>query len=240
MSTGHLRYEKKSDAELYKILGQGDTPQLYARKVKLDTSRSVPYGGGVSVDGKAVYIDELLYAEIMCKRWVPQDQWVLVKGMSSDQIVQAVIEHEHTEWSVDSGDNPVDVYVAAHEFATAKEERFVKLLGVDPERYEAAMRPALERCAKREPKNPPKDLWCGPYLDDPTPRDKEILRIFRAKGVIDAFKVSKIDVHYGVGARECRDCKMFGPESNEMRTCSLVCGLVRANRHCDRWEKIHE
>ena len=63
----------------------------------------------------------------------------------------------------------------------------MRLLRVDPKRYEGAIAPALDRCAKRDPDNPPRDLWCGPYLDQPTARDQEILRIFRAKGVADAF-----------------------------------------------------
>jgi len=225
MSTGHLHGdEKKSDAELYQMLGEADTAKLYATRVKLDTSHDIPYAGGVSVDGKTVYIDQMLCREL---RLSP------IRGMTSRQVFQAFIEHEHTEWAIDAGDNPVDTYPAAHAFATAKEERFVKQLGVNPERYEAAIRPALERCVKRDPENPPRDLWCGPYLDDPTPRDRELLRIFRAKGVLDAFKASKITAGYGIGERECKDCRYFG--GGELASCEKVCGLVRANRHCKWW-----
>jgi hypothetical protein len=237
MSTGNLRGEKKPAAELYQMLGEGDTSALYARRVNLDHFCDIPYGGGVSVDGRTVYIDRSLYEEIM-------EGKVAVRGMAPGQVIQVWIEHEHTEKAIDDGDNPVDTYQAAHAFATAKEEDFVKKLGVDPERYEAAIRPALERCAKRDPKQPPKDLWCGPYLDEPTPRDKELLRIFRAKGVADAFKKSKIDAGYGIGATECRDCKHYagGPKiaqcagGPKLAQCEIVCGLVRANRHCDWFE----
>jgi hypothetical protein len=229
MSTGHLHgEEKKSDAELYQMLGEADTASLYAGKVTLDTSHDVPYAGGVSVDGKTVYIDRMLYRDVM-------DGNVSVRGMTGRQVIQAFIEHEHTEWAIDCGDNPVDTYPAAHAFATAKEERFVKQIGVNPERYEAAIRPALERCVKCDPANPPRDLWCGPYLDDPTPRDKELLRILRAKNVADAFKASKIDAGYGIGARECKDCRYFG--GGELAQCEKVCGLVRANRQCKWWTK---
>lgn len=228
MSTGHAHGgEKKPAAELYQMLGEGDTPELYARPVKLVTSYDVPYAGGVSVDGKTVYIDRTLYREVTSGE-------VAVKGMTRDQIIQAWCEHEHSEWSIDCGDNPVDAYQAAHGFATAKEERYVKMLGVNPERYEDAIRPALDRCGKRYPKQPPKDLWCGPYLDDPSPRDKEYLRIFRAKGVADAFKKSKLEAGYGLGADECRDCKHYG--GGKMAECEIVCGIVRANRRCDWYE----
>lgn len=228
MSTGHLHgEEKKSDADLYQMLGEGDTSELYARPVKLDTSHDVPYGGGSSVDGKTVYIDRMLYRDIM-------DGKMTVRGMTGRQIVKAWIEHEHAEWAIDAGDNPVDVYPAAHAFATAKEEKFVRMLGVNPERYEACIRPALEHCANRDPPNPPKDLWCGPYLDDPTPRDKELIRIFRSKGVVDAFKSSKIDAGYGIGAEQCEDCRYFG--GGKLAPCEKVCGLVRWNRRCDWWK----
>jgi hypothetical protein len=232
MSTGYLRYERKSDAELYKMLGEGDTPDLYARSTKLDTSHTIPYAGGNSVDGKTVYIDDQLYREVM-------DGKVKVEGMTPDQLIQAWLEHEHTEWAVDSGDNPVDRYDAAHEFAEAKEDKFVvRQVGVPRARYIEAIKPALERCARREPSNPPKDLWCAPYLDEPTPGDKEILAEFRKHGVVDAFKKSKVDVNYGIGQAQCRDCRHFsGGMKGPVRPCELVSGLVRNDRHCDLWHR---
>jgi hypothetical protein len=137
--------------------------------------------------------------------------------MSPRQIIQAWIEHEHTEKAVDDGDNPVDAYLGAH--------------GFGPKRYEGAIAPALDRCAKRAPDNPPRDLWCGPYLDPPTARDQEILRIFRAKGLADAFKASKPAAEYGIGAEKCRDCRRFA--GGKLGECEKVCGLVRWNRRCD-------
>jgi hypothetical protein len=226
MSTGH-RSEAKPAAELYRMLGERDTNELYAKPVKLDTSHDTPYGGGVSVDGKTVYVDKKLYEQVTRGA-------IAVRGMTPKQIIQAWIEHEHTEWSIDAGDNPADSYQACHGYATAKEERFVKFLGVDPERYEKAIEPALKRCMARDPVNPPRDLWCGPYLDQPDKRDLEILQAFRAKGVEDAFKTSKIDVHYGLGANRCHDCRHFG--GGELATCAIVCGLVRADRQCDEFE----
>jgi hypothetical protein len=231
VSTGHLSGEEKPAAELYQMLGEGDTPKLYARAVKLDTSCDVPYGGGNSVDGRTVYVDRRLCQEIRSYR-------VNIRGMTSRQIIQAFLEHEHTEWAIDAGDNPVDVYAAAHGFAIAKEHQFVRHLRVDPQRYEDGLAPALRRCLARDPGRPPRDLWCGPYLDDPTPRDKELIRIFRAKGVEDAFKVSKIESEYGIGDRECIDCDHYNHgKAGEMGPCGKVCGIVRANRHCDYWVK---
>jgi hypothetical protein len=238
VSTGHrtkarsrassTRYgEEKPQGDLFQMLGEGDTPALYARNVNLDTDHDVPYAGGNSVDGRTVYIDRALYRELM-------DYRTQLRGMTARQIAQAIAEHEHTEWAIDAGDNPVDAYLAAHGFAIAAEHKFVRMLRIDPERYERALAPALARCLARDPKNPPRDLWCGPYLDDPTPRDRALLRIFRAKGVVDALKASKVAANYGIGARACGDCRHYS--GGECGTCEKVCGIVRANRQCDRWE----
>jgi len=230
MSTGNrITTELKSDADLYKVLGEGNTPQLYAKPVRVVTSYDVPYGGGSSVDGSEVYIDRELYREVKSGE-------VAVKGMTADQIIQAWVEHEHTEWAVDVGDNPVDRYQAAHEFAEAKEDRFVRQLGVDPEFYEKCISEALKRAQARPVRHPPPELWCGPYLDEPTARDKQIISDFRRHGVEDAFKKSKIDVAYGIGSKECRTCAMFGNyagDKGDLRRCDLVSGLVRIDRVCD-------
>jgi hypothetical protein len=113
MSVGHLRGETKSTEELYLILGEADTSKLYGQPVKLDTSHDIPYAGGVSVDGKTVYIDRRLYCDLRLGK-------VRVKGMTWRQVVQCWIEHEHTEKSVVDGDNPVDVYLGAHRGATVR------------------------------------------------------------------------------------------------------------------------
>ena len=219
--------EKKSVAETFQILGEGDTPKLYGKPVALDVSCDIPYTGGVSVDGKTVYIDRTIYRKVM-------DGKVSVRGMSPRQLITVWIEHEHAEKAIDDGDNPADAYQAAHGFATCKEEETVRHMGVNPKRYEEAIKPALLRCIARDPKQPPKDLWCGPYLDEPTPRDKEILRVFRSKGVLDAFKKSKLEMNYGMRGNECRKCVHFG--GGELAQCEVVCGLVRADRGCDAWK----
>jgi hypothetical protein len=237
MSTAH-RGEPKSEAELNRMLGEGDTPELAARPVKLNTSYGIGYGAGVSVDGKTIYIDHQLYEEL-CGGKI-----ALPQGLDAVEVVKAWIDHEHTEWAIDVGDNPVDAYKAAHAFATTAEHRAISDAAGDPDRYEKAIRPALERCVARYPRNPPKDLWCGPYLDvafgddkNDANRAKAILRAYREQGVRDAFKVSKVEVHYGMSDVECRDCTMYESPGKPMSTCELVCGLVRQDRSCDRYEE---
>jgi hypothetical protein len=237
MSTAH-RGEPKTQAELNHMLGQGDTPELAEKPVKLNTSHGIAYGAGVSVDGKTVYIDATLYNELTTGKIA------LPRGLDAVEVVKAWIDHEHTEWAIDAGDNPIDAYSAAHAYATTAEHKAISDAGGDPDRYEAAIKGALDRCIARYPKNPPKDLWCGPYLDTAfgddakdAARAKEILRAYREQGVRDAFKVSKAEVHYGISDVECRNCTMYECPGKQMSTCDLVCGLVRADRSCDRYDE---
>ena len=239
MSVGHLRYETKPRAELYAILGQGDTAQFKAQPVKLDHSYDVADAGGISVDRKTVFIDEEFYNEIMSGR-------VRVRGMQPRQVVSRIIDHEHTEKVVMDGDNAVNTYPPAHEFATTDEHEGVEeITGKDAEiDYEPGLSDGIKRCmrrflAKGRSANPPKELWCGPHLDDPTDDDRKVLDILRAKGVEDAHKVSKETVNYGVGPEQCRDCRHFGgvvvDGSGPLRKCEIVSGLVRDKLWCKRW-----
>ena len=231
MSTGHLKeLPEKPAAELWAILGQGDTGTLFARPVKVDHTCTISYTGGNSVDGAIVYIDDEFYRAVMSSE-------CSVKGMTSRQIIEAVIEHEHGEWAIESGSNEADVYQPAHELATALEHHYVRRLGVDPDQYEKALKPFIERAARRPQTKPPRDLWCGPVIDHATRADKEVIRQFRAHGVEDAFKRSKFDVHYTLGEEQCRHCAMFGDRDvlPSLRKCDEVCGLVRAVKWCDKF-----
>ena len=233
MSKGH-RAQGKPEAAVTRILGQGDTPDLLAKPVKVNTSHGVGYGAGTSVWGDTVFIDQRLNAEISSGA-------VAVKGLAASDIITEFVEHEHIEQSVDAGDNPVDSYQAAHAFAETAGHRVIKDK-IDPDTYEKAIRPALDRCVARDPANAPKTLWCGPYLDiafgddgKDGRRAKEILRAYRDQGVEDAFKTSKVELHYGISDVECRDCKYYG--GAKVNTCAIVFGLVRADRSCDRFEE---
>jgi len=234
MATGHrTKAGVKSAAEMYQVLGERDTSKLYSRPVKIDGSYDIAYVGGNSVDGKTVYIDREFYEGIKCGS-------IAVRGIDPRDLIQAIVEHEHTEHAIDVGDNPVDTYGAAHEYATAKEHKFITQLGVDPRRYEKELDKPLRDCAKRfiacgNRVRVPHDLWAGPYLDEPDEDAKKILRIMRAKGVKDASKVSKFEVHYGMGPEQCADCSMFNAGTGPIRECDLVSGMVRNNRWCERW-----
>ena len=237
MSTGNLRYEKKSEHHLAETLGEGDTPDLYSRPYKVDYLHDIAYTAGNSVDGATVFVDQQTYRDVM-------DGKVYVRGMTPSQIIRAWREHEHSEWAIEMGRNPVQTYPGAHGLATTSEHKYVKELPIDPDRYEACIRPALERAMARflalgTKCNPPRDLWCGPVLDDPTSDDRKVISILKAKNVEDAFKLAKNDVDYGVGSDRCKDCAMVGDRDilPNLRKCELVNGLVRNTHWCCRWTK---
>jgi hypothetical protein len=241
MSTGHraANVREKTTAELDKVLGEGDTPQLMAQAFTVDYTHDIAYAGGISVDRKIVYIDAWVYEQIMSGK-------VRVRGLSPRQVIDRIVDHEHSEKAVDDGDNDVDVYEPAHAYALRKEHNGVDAITgggkAAEDRYEEDLRPLLAACQARFIKlgrraNPPKNLWAGPTVDHATADDKKILAIMRAKGVEDAHKISKFEVHYSVGGEECRHCAMFGAGSGPLRKCDLVSGLVRDDHWCDRWEK---
>lgn len=240
MSAGHrIETEPKTIAQVFGALGTADTPEIYGQSYTIVTNRDIPYAGGNSVDRKRVYIDQELHRQVMAGE-------IKVEGLNPHDFIRAWCEHEHTEKSVDDGDNPFDDYLGSHGIAESKEDWFIEQrIGKDGvKRYNKAIQPFLDDCAKRflrlgNKANPPTDLWCGPYLDDPTPEDEKILAILRAKGVTDASKASKSSAHYGMGGTECRDCKHFAPSISQDRgqlgDCEKICGLVRWDRACDWW-----
>lgn len=217
----------RTPAELKKMLAEGDTGKLTKRPYTTDFSHDVALAFGISVDAHTVYGDRQYVADIRSGK-------VRVPGMSPSQLIHAHCLHEVTEKAIDDGDNPVDLYEGAHPFAEIAEHEEVKRVRGNDRGYEEALEPAINACYRRDPENPPRDLWCSPLLDEPTKRDKEILRIYRAHGVTDASKMSKRAVAYGFGTNQCRDCVHFHGESPGL--CDIVSGYVRADRQCERWE----
>jgi hypothetical protein len=246
MSIGHRAFDQEeltdaSVADLYRALGDRDTPELYEAAFNTDTAHDIPTGAANSIDRKTVYIDRILYQECM-------DGAFKETGLNPEQILGLWCTHEHCEKAIVDGDNEIDVYYPAHTRALRLEHRHL-LAVLGPKnanakivKYEETLWPALVRVYHREVKKPPKDLWCGPLLDDPTPRDEEILEQMIRLGVKDANKRSKYEVHYIPGPTYCKDCRMWNPEflsqrNNELAACTVVSGLVRNYRHCDFWKE---
>lgn len=246
MSIGQrLDEDELSDTSLqalYSVLGERDTPSLFDRPYAVDFEHDIPSAGANSVDRKTKYIDRTLYAEVM-------DGEFKATGLEPQQLIERWLDHEHCELCIIDGDNPVDTYAPGHKRALKLEHIGVlAILGrkdglAKIRNYESVIWPGLVRCYHRPIKKPPKDLWCGPYLDDPTPRDYEILDALSKFGVYDAAKHSKYDVHYGFGHDNCDKCSGWNPdfmaqEQKQLAACHRVNGLVRYDRHCDLWREI--
>jgi len=235
----HDELIEASTAELYRALGSHDTPLLFEQPVEVVIKFQVPAGGGNSLDRQRVYIDNVLYQEIM-------DGSFSATGLSPVQLLERIVDHEHTEIVIAQGDNPVDTYLPAHRRALRREhEGVLAVLGRDQaeakiQNYERVIWPGLLRCYQRPVKNPPKDLWCGVYLDEPDDHDERILETMARLGVIDAQKRSKYETRYGVGGYHCRECSMWAPriiasENGALAACTAVSGLVRHDRQCELW-----
>lgn len=246
MSIGHRLVTEEeltqaSIGELYEVLGEQDTPFLFERSFNLDTDHDIPSGGGNSLDRKTKYIDRVLYQEVMDGAFKATD-------LTPQQIIDRWLDHEHTEKCIADGDNAVDDYLPCHRRALRKEhEGVLDILGTKNAaakiaKYEETIWPGLLRCYHRPIKKPPKDLWCAPILDQPTERDKEILETFIKLGVVDASKRPKYDLHYGFGPNNCDQCRGWNPElvsqeNGHIAACHMVSGIVRWDRHCDKWVK---
>jgi hypothetical protein len=246
MSIGHRIIAEEelieaSTAELYSALGAEDTPELFERSYRVDTDHDIPTGGGNSIDRKTKYIDRLLFQEVM-------DGEFKATELTPEQIIERWLDHEHSEKCIVDGDNSIDEYLPGHRCALQKEhEGILAILGkknaaAKIKRYEETIWPGLVRCYHREVIKPPKDLWCGPLLSQPSERDEEILTAMRKLGVIDAGKRSKYSVHYGAGPQNCEVCSGWNPklvsqQNGALAGCYRVNGLVRDWRHCDMWMK---
>lgn len=155
----------------------------------IDDSVSVPYAGGVSDDGRTVYLDKRMPASVD------------VGGTPVDAR-QAVALHERTEWPLMHLTGPMDNaalddlaqrvglksadelpqgvrddlaagksldYAQAHDLATQAENQFVRTTyGVDPGKYQAALTDAIDAARKQAPGSPdvPHDLDAKPYANE--------------------------------------------------------------------------
>lgn len=235
MSVGY-RDEELSDTslrELYSALGANDTPALFDEPYRLDTDHDWPAAGGSSLDRKTIYIDRILYQEVM-------DNAFKASGVEPAHIISAWIRHERIENTIIAGDNPVDTYIPAHNRALAAEHEMYRFIGADPAKVEKAIWPGIVRCYKRPIKKPPKDAWCGMFLNEMTPRDEEIVEELTKLGVFDAGKTSKYAARFGMSEHRCDQCRHWQPkklsqEHGQIAMCEVVSGSVRANRGCELW-----
>lgn len=152
----------------------------------VDDSVSVPYAGGVSDDGRTVYLDKRM------------PDTVDVDGKTIDA-KEAVVLHERTEWPLMHLTGPMDdaqidalkarigddgtvpeksieklrageplTYAEAHQIATFTENHFVReKYGIDPEKYQNALKEAIAKAYREAPHEGdiPADLDEKPYAN---------------------------------------------------------------------------
>ncbi len=125
----------------------------------------IPYLGGYSVDGRTIYLDRRL-----------PDMFRM--GTHHANLGEFVTVHERVEkWFLDTYHS---AYLRAHRIATAMEHQAVREAGLDPVKYEAALRPYIRRCDDETVKRVPVDLDLTPYEDED---DRRILsELMRAEG----------------------------------------------------------
>lgn len=150
MSAGHHPKRQGEEHLLDAALADPKVKQKLARGVTIDKKHDVPYLGGISRDGRTVYIDRHLPASLKL-------------GKLSMNPVPFLCTHERTEHAIMTSLGLK--YEAAHKLATAAEHRKLRQRGYDPEAYEAALKPFIKGDEKERLTKVPGDLFLGPYED---------------------------------------------------------------------------
>ena len=128
-------------------------------RIQVVTDLAVPYGGGMSVDNKTIYIDSSI-----------------PKRLAGVDVLKSIEFHETVEHAL------MDLlgvpYPEAHELATLVEHHRLVQLGLDAGKYEAALKPYLKDADKQvrsgDRVDVPVDLDLEPYRDS---KDLTMVRI---------------------------------------------------------------
>lgn len=236
----HARPNVRHPSELSRLRGEGDFVELMKRWQKLDVDHDVPDLSGYSVDGTTCYIDKDAFHAILD----PDYAQTLVNmridtGISEEQTITCLVEHEHIEKVLLDADNPIHSYADAHDLATIAEHDLVRKFGGKPHQYDRGLDALFEHCEGKGGANPPKDLACASLLEDHDVADERALKALDAAGVTDAAKQSRTSVSYGksTGQDQCRGCANWqGDRAGDLSPCAVVCGLVRAIAWCKQYK----
>lgn len=233
---GHGRANLKHPRELAKLLSTGGAAELMRRWQKLDVDHDISDLAGYNVDGTVRFLDRDAFRALLDHDYAVHILGeVIDTGLTPDQTIQCLIEHEGDEKVILDSSNPIDSYEGAHEFATAGEHEKVRSFGGSPIKYERGLKKIIAFCEQKTPHKPPLDLACAPYLDDPDSDDKRVLAALKQFGVQDASKTSKriLDYSHSTGPDQCVGCKNWqGDRSHDLSRCAVADGLVRRDRWC--------
>lgn len=228
MSAGHLDEEPATERATYALIDKH--PDLLAfleGQPMISRQYKVPYLGGISKDGKTVYVDRDLPTEL------PNT------GIDPDKYIA---KHERIEWWLMTrlgmdylGKNGAD---GAHHYAVRYEHDFLALDGHDADAYEDELATYIkeDEHANLRPDDLPSDLFLGPYEDDEDSLDRKLLPILKAAAVaVTGRKLAHTVVSYGPGHSPefCRTCEYS--DHAEKPTCRFVAN-IDPDGWCVLWE----
>jgi hypothetical protein len=204
MASGHLDEEPATAWATNHLLdGNPELKQFLAREPKISREFRVPYLGGISKDGRTVYIDRNL-PETLPVTSIAPDKYIAI--------------HERAEWRLMTqhgmpylGDGSDD---GAHHFAVRLEHNALEADGGDPDAYEDELALYIneDEHADLEPDDLPPDLYLGPYAQEETPLDRKLLPILKAAAVQETGRrLSHEVVRYGPGhdPEYCHNCEYW-------------------------------
>jgi hypothetical protein len=167
MATGHAVRAPHAGVrrrQLAAVLAEPDVRRGLRVPFAIDRGHDIPYVGGVSRDGRTVYID----------RRFPSRVAMGGRGSAAGRadLTAGLVRHEQVEGALLRTGRYS--YAAAHELATAAENAVYCAMGLDPEQAQAAY-PRYVRAAHDETLvRVPPDLELRPYTEPPL--DRALLR----------------------------------------------------------------
>ena len=228
MTSGHLDEEPAPKRQVQDMLGKHPDLQAYlAGEPIISREFRVPYLGGISKDGKTVYIDRNLPAKLP-KTGIAPGQYIAL--------------HERAEWWLMTrlgmdylGRNGT---YGGHPYAVRIEHDALEDDGEDPDAYENELATYIkeDESARYDPEELPPDLFLGPYEDDQDSLDRKLLPFLRAAAVRSTGrKLGHAIATYGPGHSPefCRNCKHFDRAD---KVCEYVVDVEPAG-WCILWSR---
>jgi hypothetical protein len=242
--SGHRKPNEKHPAELHKLMDQPDFQRCWKRPFTVIDTKQIPDSAGYSVKGDHFYRDVDLVKAIAAGFWVSPVSGrrydLTLPGCPPHVILDALLAHERIEKCLLDADNPINLYLDAHEFASAGEDQFISQF-IAPRLYNNALKPLIVYNQVKRLTDVPLDLSCAPLLDDPDAADKRITRRLIALGVVDAAKFSKKSVNYSLGknSERCFVCaNKIAMSAPWNAACKGVDGTILPEYWCKRFEPV--
>jgi hypothetical protein len=150
MSTAHRHLDPNEDhdKELARLLKLGWVKAGLAIKFDVDHSYDIPYVGGVSKDGKTIYVDRRAYPSLK--------RLGLIPGLVRHEQIEGILLRTGKY-----------LYRGAHEIATAAENKVYRAQGKDVKKAQDNYPRFIRTDAKEKLLRVPADLELRPYLDPP-------------------------------------------------------------------------